>query len=185
MKQFYVEKKIKASVFDPEELSPKIKQLFEHAIEVRKNAQAPYSNFYVGVAVVSGEGIIYSGCNVERASWTQTTHAEQNAIDSMVAYEGPSKIKALVLVAAPKDKEIVIGLKSGEEQKRLSIEDIPVPCGHCLQIIWENCFDDANVPLFGLLPIGKISQTVIGDALPMRFGPTDLGVDYSRLRGGV
>ena len=185
MSQSFVEKKIRAGIFEPEELSPKIKQLFEYAIEVRKNAQAPYSNFYVGVAVVSGEGIIYSGCNVERASWTQTTHAEQNAIDSMVAYEGPSKIKALALVAEPKDKKITLGSKSGEKQKQLSIEDIPVPCGHCLQIIWENCFDDPSVPLFGLLPNGKISQTTIGDALPMRFGPTDLGVDYSRLRGGA
>ena len=182
MEQFRVEKSVRAFIFDFEEFSKKTKQLFECAVEVRKNAQAPYSNFYVGAAALSAEGRIYAGCNVERVSWTQTTHAEQNAVDSMVAAEGPSKIQALVLAAAPKGEEIILGSKRDPAEK-VSIEDIPVPCGHCLQIIWENCFDDGTVPLMSLLPDGRVTQVTIADALPMRFGPTDLGVDYSKIRG--
>lgn len=183
MEQFRVDKTVSAYILDFEELSPITKLLFDRAIRDRKNAQAPYSNFYVGVAVLSESGSIYSGCNVERVSWTQTTHAEQNAIDSMVAYEGPAKLRTLALVAAPKGEEIIIG-QSRADRRQYEIIDIPVPCGHCLQIIWENCFDDPSVPLMSVLPDGKISRTSIGDALPMRFGPADLGVDYSKIKEG-
>lgn len=179
-----VERKISAYVFDFEGISPEAKQLFRKAVMVRKNAQAPYSNFHVGVAVLSASGGMYSGCNVERASWTQTTHAEQNAIDSMVAAEGPVQMIKLALVAAPKGEEVVLGSTTADE-KRVSVSDIPVPCGHCLQIIWENCFNDGLIPLMALMANGKISYTTIGDALPMRFGPADLGVDYSRVRSGM
>jgi cytidine deaminase len=68
-------------------------ELIKKACKVRNNAQATYFNYHVGSAVISSLDQIYHGCNVEVVSFTQTTHAEQNAIDSMIANQGACKIK--------------------------------------------------------------------------------------------
>ena len=80
---------------------PGLIQLFKLAVEVRSRAQEPYFKFLVGATVESESGKIYLGCNVGRATGTQTSHAESNAIDSMVAAEGSVKIKRLVVAGAP------------------------------------------------------------------------------------
>lgn len=163
-----------------EELGRGDRELLQSAEKARKNAQAPYSNFFVGVAVRSTKsGIMYSGCNVERATWTQTTHAEQNAVDSMVVAEGPVKIESLALVAAPAaDENAECYALKKDDGKPINVEMALVPCGHCLQIIWENCFNDPSVRMLSRLPDLRVSITAIGDALPIRFGPKELGVDY-------
>lgn len=174
-------KTITAKVGHISELSEDDQRLLQEAKLARDNAQAPYSHFKVGVAVRDEhEGHIHWGCNVERCSWTQTTHAEQNAIDTMVAKDGPTKIMAVGLVAALESEEINLCGEEGESQFR-AIEDVLVPCGHCLQIIWENCFNDPRVKLIAARG-GEVVVTTIGDALPMRFGPKELGVDYSKKR---
>src|SRR5438093_333612 len=89
------------------DLDDDVRQMFYMARTVRLNAQAPYSKYFVGVTLQSESGAFYSGCNVERGSWTQTTHAEQNALDSMVAREGSVKVAKLALIGAPADKEII------------------------------------------------------------------------------
>jgi len=149
-----------------------IENLILTACNVRNNAQAPYSNYFVGAAVLSENGDIYGGCNVERCSYTQTTHAEQNAIDSMVAAEGPVKIAALAVVAALQG----ISIKPENFEKHAFVHDAHTRgcCGHCLQIIWENCNDDASVPLYFLKEDGKIYQTTIGTVFPYPFGPRDI-----------
>jgi len=172
-------KTIWAEIKSFEELTETEKALLEEASIARTLAQAPYSKFWVGAAVLFGGKIAYHGCNVERCTWTQTTHAEQNAIDTMIAEEGPSKIDMIAIVAAPAQMDVDFPPK--EIKKNISsFEEIIVPCGHCLQIIWENCFDDPNVKLLALLPNGEVAITTIGNALPMRFGPTHLGIDYSK-----
>lgn len=175
-----VKKIICAKVGYVEELSKEDFDLLCSAVAVRRNAQAPYSKFWVGVAIRSEYCKIYSGCNVERASWTQTTHAEQNAIDSMVAAEGPVKLRELALVAAPAGMDIDFW-RAKENQENISVNDVVVPCGHCLQIIWENCFNDETVRLISRLADGRVSITTIGDALPMKFGPKELGIDYAKV----
>lgn len=166
-----------ALVCDFTELTESEQNLLRSAAEVRHHAQAPYSNYWVGVAVLSQKGTVYLGCNVERCSLTQTTHAEQNAIDTMVAELGPTKAEIVALVAAPAHTTVVF---PPEKKGSLisAIEDVPVPCGHCLQIIWENCLRDPNVMLIALTAGGEVVLTTIGDALPMRFGPEHLGIDY-------
>lgn len=145
-------------------------QLLEKAFSVRKNAQAPYSGYYVGAAILSNKGTTHVGCNVERCTWSQTTHAEQNAIDSMIAAIGPSKVTKLAVVAAPKEAQISL-----HEQ---SIPLSTVVCGHCLQIIWENSFQDPDVKILILESKGIVARTTIGDLLPFRFGPGDLQIYY-------
>lgn len=172
-------KTVRAFVGEFEELTKKEQDLLRSAAKVRLNAQAPYSNYWVGVAILSKKGTTHLGCNVERCSWTQTTHAEQNAVDSMVAKLGPTKVEIVALIAAPADASISIPPK--EKGKPISaIEEVPVPCGHCLKIIWENCLQDPNVKLIALTASGEIVSTTIGDALPMRWS-RNLGIDYSKL----
>lgn len=174
-----LKKVIRAFVGEFCELTEEEQKLLKAAASVRENAQAPYSNYWVGVVILSNRGSMHIGCNVERCSWTQTTHAEQNAIDSMIAKLGPAKVEYVALVAASANTKVE--LESQKIAKQLqSIEEVPVPCGHCLQIIWENCFQDPSVKLIALAGNGEVVLTTIGDALPMRFGPEQLGVDYSK-----
>lgn len=174
-----LKKTITACVMRFEDCSQVEQDLLRKAAEVRLNAQAPYSQYFVGVLVLTEKGTIHLGCNVERCTWTQSTHAEQNAIDSMVATIGSAKINKVVLVAAPAGVAVDLPPKQiGTPISR--IEDIPVPCGHCLQIIWENCMQDPGVWLMALASNGEVVLTTIGDAFPMRFGPEHLGVDYTK-----
>lgn len=173
-----IETRIQAEILLFGELPALIKDLFMTAMSVRKHAQAPYSGFHVGAAVVGSERVrVRAGCNVERVSHSQCTHAEQNAIDTLVAAYGSDKVTALALVAAPKDIAIELPpVLTGEPVTDMS--DVPVPCGHCLQIIWENCCGDKSIPLYALARSGEIVKVTIGDALPFAFGPEALGIRY-------
>lgn len=111
--------------FKFESIDEKAKFLIISAIEVRKNAYSPYSNFKVGAALESETGKIYTGCNVESADYTLTSHAEMAAIDSMIS-SGDRKIKSIAIAMESKGK-------------------IPVPCGLCRQKISEFSFDNTVV----------------------------------------
>lgn len=100
-------------------LSPDVrKELEAAAAQVMNNAHAPYSNFHVGAAVLLTNGKIYSGCNVENASYGMTNCAERTAIFSAVAELGP-KIE-IQAVAVTNDKGVACA-----------------PCGACRQVIYE------------------------------------------------
>jgi cytidine deaminase len=100
-------------------LAPKVrKQLETAATKVMRNAHAPYSNFRVGAAILLTNGNIYSGCNVENASYGMTNCAERTAIFSAVADLGP-RIEILA-VAVTNDKGVPCS-----------------PCGACRQVIYE------------------------------------------------
>ena len=170
-------KLIQAQVLEFSELTKLEQNLLLLAAQVRLNAQAPYSHYWVGAAILSAKGTINLGCNVERCSWTQTTHAEENAIDSMIAEDGSTKISVVAIVAGPEGSRVAFPPKKIENPIS-RIEEVPVPCGQCLQVIWENCRQDPTVKLLSLAANGEILRTTIGDAFPMRFGPEDLGVKY-------
>jgi len=92
------------------------KELLKAALAARFRAYAPYSNFHVGAAVLGGNGKIYSGCNVENASYGLTCCAERNAIFAMVA-AGETELREILVIG---DSE----------------EFLP-PCGACRQVIAE------------------------------------------------
>lgn len=165
---------IRAEVCTFEELTEPERGVVAACLKVRRNAQAPYSNYHVGAALMTQRGALYAGCNVERASYTQTTHAEQNAIDTMVAAGGPQKLVCMAIVGGPKHEQNFCAKPSSKAQVRW--EDICPSCGHCLQIIWENCMGDPDVVLLHVFLGGYIVRTTIGDAFPMRFGPSELGI---------
>lgn len=169
-----IEKIVRIQKLPFDQLSHDEKKLFQEALKARNNAQAPYSKYHVGVAILSDKGTMHSGCNVERCSYTQTTHAEQNAIDSMIAAIGPSKIEKVAVIGAL--KEVTISLT---EPSNIAISN--VTCGHCLQIIWENCCNDATVKILNLEGNGIVACATIEDLLPFRFGPENLNIFYQKL----
>jgi cytidine deaminase len=93
-------------------------KLIEFARTMLDRAYAPYSGFHVGCAVLTEEGNIYTGCNVENASYGITICAERSAISAAVSAEGPKmKLRAVVV---------------------LNSKTMPCsPCGACRQVIYE------------------------------------------------
>ena len=182
-----ITKSIGIDIFTFNELPEAVKELFKLAVATRNNAQAPYSDYHVGCAIVTEDGRVFSGVNVERCSWTQTSHAKQNAIDSMITNAGPVALSAVVVVGGPANKDISFGtppLPPEEEDRITRIQDVCPSCGHCLQIIVENCFKttgeyNPNVTLWGYHN-GEFYCTTIGEALPMPFVPQHLGVNYTK-----
>jgi cytidine deaminase len=126
-------------------------KLLRSAKKVMKNAHAPYSGFRVGAAILLSNGKIFSGCNVENASYGMTNCAERTAIFSAVAQLGPKIDVRAVAVATE--------------------QDVPCsPCGACRQVIYE--FGPDAVILFqGKLSQGKTGpkQAHITELLPEGF----------------
>jgi len=169
-----VKKEISVKFYLFHQLSADDAILVSRAMKVRRNAYAPYSKYAVGATVLERSGKIFTGCNVECATFTQTSHAEQVAIAKMISEVGKIKIEAVCCVGA--FSNLGIGLAKESPNIRFNhIEDACMPCGQCLQIIWEFCEDDPNVRLLGVTASGLISITSIGNVLPVRFGPADLG----------
>jgi cytidine deaminase len=120
-----------------------------------RNAYSPYSKFRVGAAILTADGEIFAGCNVENASYGLTTCAERNAIFQAVAKGALSKDRKLkaVVIVTPKKK-------------------LATPCGACRQVINE-FGPNAEVFIFGR---GKTGQKIaLSKLLPRAFGPLNLG----------
>ncbi len=119
-------------------------ELYEAALAARKNAYIPYSHFAVGAAVRTAEGKIYTGCNIENASYGLSICAERNAIFAAVA-AGERKLAALCVVADTKE---------------------PVaPCGACRQVLAE--FKIAKVYMTNCT--GKVKESSWQELLPYDF----------------
>jgi len=109
-----------------EELSEEtIKMLIEKSIAMMDFSYTPYSNFTVGAALLTKQDEVYTGCNIENASFTPTNCAERTAIFKAVS-EGKKEFKAIAIVGGPK-KQLV---------------DYCYPCGVCRQVMREFCEDD-------------------------------------------
>lgn len=175
----YLTKNIAIAVGTHKDFSELEHQLIAAAIRARLLSQAPYSQYYVGAAVLSN-GRIFSGCNVERASYSQTTHGEQCAVDTMIAAQGPSKIEALAVVGGPASAAFTLKKIPSVPYKPSFVIDVAKPCGHCRQIIWENCFGDSSVPIIMPTSVGYIAKAAISDLFPFCFGPLNLGIDYQK-----
>ncbi len=97
-----------------------IKQLINEALNARNYAYAPYSQFTVGAALITEDDSVYTGCNVENASYGATNCAERTAIFKAVS-EGERLIKAIAIVG---------GVKNGDMT-------YAYPCGVCRQVLRE------------------------------------------------
>lgn len=128
----------------------KYKELVGEAIRAKKYAYAPYSNFSVGAALLTREGRIYRGCNVESASYGATICAERTAVFKSVS-EGARNIEAIAIVS--------------------DSDDYTYPCGICRQVIVEFGKDIRVV-------VAKSEEDfkiyTIEELLPNSFSPEDL-----------
>ena len=118
------------------------------------NAYAPYSRFHVGAAVLTGDGHIYSGCNVENASYGGAVCAERVAVWKAVS-EGHRRIAA-----------VLVTTRQGA---------LVPPCGICRQVINE--FAASDCPVVMSSAAGESKETTLGALLPESFGPQHLKLD--------
>ncbi len=120
-------------------------QLIDIAADVREMAYAPYSNFKVGAAVESESGDVYTGCNIESASYGLTVCAERVAIWKGIS-RGEKRFARIAVV--------------------VDTEELTPPCGVCRQIIWEFCGD---VPVILSNLHGKTETVMMSELLPRAF----------------
>lgn len=120
-------------------------EVVEAALRARERAVAPFSNFRVGAAVETDDGRLFTGCNIESASYGLTVCAERVAIWKAIS-EG-ARCFGLLVVA-------------------VDTETLTPPCGTCRQIIWEHC-RDTTILLVNLQ--GQSEELQIKDLLPRAF----------------
>lgn len=126
------------------------KKLIKEAEKARKRAYTPYSKFNVGAAILSSDGKIFTGCNIENASFGLTVCAERVAILKAIS-EGSSKFEAIAIV--------------GDTNRPCS------PCGACRQVISE-FGKDIKIIMSNLK--GDIKIKKIDELLPEAFNKNDL-----------
>ena len=119
--------------------------LVEAAIRARESALAPYSGFRVGAALEAEDGTIYTGCNVESATYGQTICAERVAVWKALS-EDARKFTGVAVVA--------------------DTENLTPPCGVCRQVLWEFC-GDVPVTLANLR--GDFEVIQMSDLFPRPF----------------
>ena len=126
-------------------------RLIAAARAARPNAYAPYSRFSVGAALLAGDGRIFTGVNVENASYGLTVCAERNAVGAMVAEDG----RHILAVA-------------------VCTENGVTPCGACRQVLNEFAPEEGEVPVWIVDGAGDVRQTTLAALLPESFGPRHL-----------
>jgi cytidine deaminase len=127
------------------------KELLKEAVKAREFAYVPYSRFKVGAALVTKDGQIFHGCNIENAAYSVTNCAERTALFKAYS-EGVTKFETLVVTA--------------------DTEGPVAPCGACRQVISELCDPEMEVILTNIK--GDIQRTTVKDLLPGAFSPKDL-----------
>lgn len=129
----------------------KLDELVGSARAALPKAYAPYSGFHVGAALLTDDGEIRLGVNIENASYPLSVCAERNAVAAMVM-SGSRRVLA-VGVATEADRPTP-------------------PCGGCRQVLWE--FGDADTPVVAEGAGGVRVRWSLGELLPDAFGPDDL-----------
>lgn len=124
----------------------RIQELIDKALEAKAFAYAPYSSFHVGAALLTQDGTIYTGCNIENASFSATICAERTAMVQAVS-KGKKDFTAIAVAA---DRAMT------------------PPCGVCLQVMAEFC-DPATFSVILVSNRDKYRICLLRDLLPMSF----------------
>lgn len=135
----------------------KIKDLIESAIAARKRSYSPYSHYQVGAALLSGDGQVFTGCNIENAAYTPTNCAERTAFFKAVS-EGVTDFAAIAIVGSPQ----------GEELTQFSY-----PCGVCRQVMMEFC-DPKRFQIIVARSAAEYQCMTLEEFLPCGFGPDNV-----------
>ncbi len=133
-------------------------ELCRAAVEARQKAYCPYSKFMVGAAVLGEDGRIYTGCNIENASYGMTVCAERTAIFKMVS-EGCRKFTAMAVAGSMKKDS--------------------APCLACRQVMTEFCAD-LDVPVYVAGPEGALFEHTMREICPYPFMAFTPSEDYGK-----
>jgi cytidine deaminase len=125
------------------------------AMEARKNAYAPYSGYLVGAALLCADGSIFTGCNIENASYSATNCAERTAAFAAVAH-GRRRFSAIAIAGGKGDET-----------------DYAYPCGICRQVLRE--FSDPEcMQVLICKSLTDYRETTLEELFPHAFGPDNL-----------
>ena len=133
-----------------------VEKLIDTSIEQLKFSYTPYSNFKVGAALLTKSGKIYTGCNIENASYTPTNCAERTAFFKAVS-EGVKEFQAIC----------VVGGRDGV------LTGYAAPCGVCRQVMMEFC-DPETFQIILAVSKDKYDVFTLRELFPLGFGPADL-----------
>lgn len=133
-----------------------VEKLIDTAIEQLKFSYTPYSNFKVGAALLAKNGEIFTGCNIENASYTPTNCAERTAFFKAVS-EGVREFRAICIV----------GGKDGK------LTEYTEPCGVCRQVMMEFC-DPKTFQIILAVDKERYEIYTLEELMPLGFGPLNL-----------
>lgn len=134
-----------------------IEELIEQAMRARELSYSPYSGYRVGAALMTDEGAVYTGCNIENAAYTPTNCAERTAFFKAVS-EGQRTFCAIAIVGGP----------AGE-----TITQYAYPCGVCRQVMMEFC-DPQTFEVIIAKSKKEYQVKKLQELLPDGFGPSNL-----------
>jgi cytidine deaminase len=137
-------------------MDSQIQELVKTALSMRKMSYTPYSHFNVGAALLSADGKIYTGCNIENASYTPTNCAERTAFFKAVS-EGVRDFTAIAI--------------AGGKEDATELDYCP-PCGVCRQVMSEFCKDDFKIYL--VKSETEYKEYTLTELVPERFTPNNL-----------
>jgi len=132
------------------------RELVRLALEAREMAYAPYSKYKVGAALLTKQGRVYKGCNIENAAYTPTNCAERTAFFKAVS-DGERAFEAIAIVG-------------GYQGAPTSYA---YPCGVCRQVMREFC-DPAEFRIITAISEEQYVERTLAELLPEGFGPENL-----------
>lgn len=135
------------------------RELIDIALEARQMAYTPYSHHKVGAALLTKDGKVYRGCNIESASYTPSNCAERTAFFKAVS-EGEREFEAIAIVGGFEDSPVL----------RLC-----APCGVCRQVMMEFC-DPETFEIILCDEKDELHTYKLEELLPLGFGPTNMGL---------
>ena len=145
------------------------KQLVQEALQARKMAYTPYSDFKVGAALLTKAGRIYHGCNIENAAYSPTNCAERTAFFKAVS-EGEREFEAIAIVGF---KDGAASQDGSESHKEPGPEDYAYPCGVCRQVMREFT-DPKEFQVIVAADEEHYKICTLAQLLPESFGPANL-----------
>ena len=132
-----------------------ISALCQKAIDIRSESYAPYSDFLVGSAILTSDGEIFTGCNIENSAFGPSICAERTAIVKAVS-EGRKDFAAIAIAGGKRDGEL----------------QYCAPCGVCRQVMREFCKPSFKIYL--AKSADDYQEFTLGELLPESFGPENL-----------
>ena len=146
-----------AAVLEVPLMQPQIQDLITAAIAAKKKSYSPYSHYQVGAALLTGDGQIVTGCNIENAAYGPTNCAERTAFFKAVS-EGIREFRAIAIVGSPEGDELT---------------QYAYPCGVCRQVMMEFC-DPEEFQIVVAKSQEDSKIMTLQALLPEGFGPENL-----------